>query len=436
MTNKKVLILAYDFPPLNSVGAQRPYSWYKYFSKSGAIPTVVTRHWEGVKYGSTDSIVLKTNQAVETEQTNLGDIIRVPYRQNYRDKLMAKFGLKYAGLRRLLTLFYNVFDLFTTIFDSKRELYFASKEYLKLHKVDYIIATGEPYILFKYASQLSEEFGIPWHADYRDDWIGNHIREHNKSLMNRFMNTLESFFEKRYLKSAKSFSTVADQIARNIESRTAIHNYVIIENGSDLEVVNRVEYNEYPSEFIITYTGLMYDFDYYKTFALGFKSFMEKCSDPSKVKLRFVGIDAVMNSAVQEAYRTREAFPNHVEIIGHVPFEKAVLYQKMSCVLLNLIAGDPAKGFIGAKCSVYAATKRPILSVPLVKNKESNFFRNRDIHTIAISPDEVCSFLLQRFDIFEKKANLETSITDREIYLLSREYQAQLLVNFLFKNDV
>ncbi|MDA3780596.1 MAG: hypothetical protein PF487_10325 [Bacteroidales bacterium] len=38
---KKVLILAYDFPPYVSVGGLRPYSWYKYiadvFFKSGYI---------------------------------------------------------------------------------------------------------------------------------------------------------------------------------------------------------------------------------------------------------------------------------------------------------------------------------------------------------------------------------------------------------------
>jgi len=29
-TSKKVLILAYDFPPYVSVGGMRPYNWYRY----------------------------------------------------------------------------------------------------------------------------------------------------------------------------------------------------------------------------------------------------------------------------------------------------------------------------------------------------------------------------------------------------------------------
>ena len=41
----KVLILAYDFPPYISVGAQRPYYWYRYFKEFGIDPVVVSRQW-------------------------------------------------------------------------------------------------------------------------------------------------------------------------------------------------------------------------------------------------------------------------------------------------------------------------------------------------------------------------------------------------------
>ena len=35
---KKALILAYDFPPFNSIGGQRPYAWLKYFREFGKTP--------------------------------------------------------------------------------------------------------------------------------------------------------------------------------------------------------------------------------------------------------------------------------------------------------------------------------------------------------------------------------------------------------------
>ena len=40
---KKVLILAYDFPPYVSAGGLRPYNWYLYLKEFGVEPVVITR---------------------------------------------------------------------------------------------------------------------------------------------------------------------------------------------------------------------------------------------------------------------------------------------------------------------------------------------------------------------------------------------------------
>ena len=43
---KKILILCNDFPPVNSIGADRPYSWYKYFHEFNLYPIVITKNWQ------------------------------------------------------------------------------------------------------------------------------------------------------------------------------------------------------------------------------------------------------------------------------------------------------------------------------------------------------------------------------------------------------
>lgn len=42
---KKVLILAYDFPPYVSVGGLRPYNWYKYMKEFDLEAIVIPRQW-------------------------------------------------------------------------------------------------------------------------------------------------------------------------------------------------------------------------------------------------------------------------------------------------------------------------------------------------------------------------------------------------------
>ena len=45
MSEYRILILAYDFPPNESIGGQRPWFWIKYLHEHGIYPVVITRHW-------------------------------------------------------------------------------------------------------------------------------------------------------------------------------------------------------------------------------------------------------------------------------------------------------------------------------------------------------------------------------------------------------
>jgi hypothetical protein len=46
---KRIVIICYDFPPLNSIGAQRPFSWYKHFKSFGLCPIIITNNWTNEK---------------------------------------------------------------------------------------------------------------------------------------------------------------------------------------------------------------------------------------------------------------------------------------------------------------------------------------------------------------------------------------------------
>ena len=73
-----VLILAYDFPPYVSVGALRPYNWYKYFREFGIYPVVITRQW-GNEYGNQlDYVSASSSTETVFENTEYGTVIRTP----------------------------------------------------------------------------------------------------------------------------------------------------------------------------------------------------------------------------------------------------------------------------------------------------------------------------------------------------------------------
>jgi hypothetical protein len=138
---KRVLILANDFPPKNTGGAERPYSWYKYFQKHGIKVTVVTKDFS--YSGNEYSDLLQSS-----------NIIRASSNQDFSSKILMKFGEhKFIIIRKSFTLFYRLTHFFLPV-GMHYSIYKAAKLELRKHNYDCILATGEPFILFSYASRL------------------------------------------------------------------------------------------------------------------------------------------------------------------------------------------------------------------------------------------------------------------------------------------
>lgn len=252
---KRLLILAYDFPPYVSVGGLRPFAWYKYLKKNGVYPIVVTRQWEN-KYGNElDYIAPSATQETIVEETEYGTIIRTPYKPNIANKILLKHGKnKYAFIRKAISAF---FDNVQYIFNigPKAGIYKGAKKYLQHNSVDYIIATGEPFVLFKYASELSRLHNIPWIADYRDPWTQDPTRSKNRFLLWR-----NTFFEKKFTSNAKFVTTVNDYFVSKIKSLVKNDAFVIA-NGYDPDAINAIKNIQQQSDKLrFAYVGTIYKY--------------------------------------------------------------------------------------------------------------------------------------------------------------------------------
>lgn len=167
---KKVLILAYDFPPYVSVGGLRPYNWFKYLKEFGVEPIVITRQWSNAYGNELDYVAPSGEKNTIVEHSETGIIYRAPYFPNLSNRLLLKYGEKrFKLLRKAITAYYE-FAQFLYVTGPKKELYKTAKKHLKDNKVDVIIATGDPFVLFSFAARLSKQFDTPWVADYRDLW--------------------------------------------------------------------------------------------------------------------------------------------------------------------------------------------------------------------------------------------------------------------------
>jgi hypothetical protein len=254
--------LAYDFPPYVSVGGLRPYNWYKQLKQEGFFPVVVTRQW-GNRYGNQlDYVAPGTSEIIEREETESGLIIRTPYRPNWSNRLMLTYGdLRFHNLRKLLSFWYEFFQWFF-ITGPKSGIYHAADEYLKNNKADIIIATGDPFILFKYASKLSNKYNIPWVADYRDPWSHNY--EGGKQ---QYLKLAYSWIEKRVVDSAIFITTAAEIVEAKLKNLKLSPPLYVLYNGFEQAVMNDPALLlKQKNIFSIAYAGTVYDWHPWQSF--------------------------------------------------------------------------------------------------------------------------------------------------------------------------
>ncbi len=348
---KKVLILAYDFPPYVSVGGLRPYNWYKYLNEYGIYPIVITRQWSNQYRNHLDYVAPGESKNTIIETTPNGMLIRTPYKPNPANKLMLKYGKsKFRFLRKSISAYYELTQWIWNI-GPKSQLYFAAKEYLKNHNVDVIIATGDPFVLFKYASNLSKEFKTPWIADYRDPWSQN--KSNSKNL---FLKSWNSFIEKKFLRNCSHITTVSNFVKVQISKLLEEKIFFILPNGYDPDAVTKLnETTQSDKVFIISFAGTIYKWHPIKSFLSEISSFLLE-NHTVKLMINFYGFNIAFG--LQEMILNQfQTIKDKINIFSRTPNDELLVELTKSNLLL--LFNDYS--ILGTKIYDYIGIKRNIL---------------------------------------------------------------------------
>ena len=363
---KKVLILAYDFPPYVSVGGLRPYAWYNYLKEFGVEPIVLTRQWGNAHGNRLDYISAGSSKQSILEVSECGTIIRTPYKPNFANRLMLKHGDKrYRLLRKSISAYYE-FAQFLLPIGPKIELYKAAKHFLKNNQVDAIIVTGDPFILFKYASKLSKAFNIPWIADYRDPW--SHNEQHGKNLIQKKWN---HYIEKKTVSTASYISTVSKFVHSKIETLIPNKPFIILPNGYDTLAIDQIKnIKQNDEELCISFVGTIYNWHPIESFLRVANNFI-KYYPHAKIKFKFYGTNLLdeLNRMVNEQ------FPN---LKAHVFITPKIQNQE----LLEKLASDHVMilfnyySFMGTKIFDYLGIRRKMI-LCYENDPEANALKDR-----------------------------------------------------------
>jgi len=420
---KKVLILAYDFPPYNSIGAQRPHSWLLYFKEFGLEPIVVTRHWDRPISGPDDCNLPSRTRSVTTEINDHGTIVRAPFEPSLRDRLIPRSGIRFTILRKILSVWQLMFEHYFESADNKRSIMKAAKEVLNQNKVDLILACGEPFVLFRYAAQLSQEFGIPWIGDYRDGWSTNY-RWDDAKVYGLIQKHVQQRVELDVTRSATVLTTAAPSFSERVGKLTGrnVNDIPVIYNGYFEEKFEGIGNTPLSAEFTIIHAGTLYYFQRVETFLQG-ANLLLKDLPQEKFKVVFYGL----NFYPAQIDRINAAKGNvTVEFVDKQPHE--TMLRTLASSHVQLLLATPEKHQIYAKVFDYMGTGRPILMVENDHGPLEEMLNDRKNAAICSSADEVSEALKR----FMTEPALLTTIRNED-HTFTRRNQARRMAELVHK---
>jgi glycosyltransferase involved in cell wall biosynthesis len=348
---KKLLILAYDFPPYVSVGGLRPYNWFRYFKEYGIEPIVVTRQWQNKHGNHLDYISEGYSDAIVVKHFEYGIKLCTPYTPNLSNRIFLKYGEnKYRFFRKTISGFYELMQFLYPV-GPKSEIYSSARTFLKENKVDAIIATGDPFVLFTYASHLSKEFGIPWIADYRDPW--SHNQEHQKNFFQKIWNRYQ---EKRSVSNAAFITTVSTFVHHKIDSLIPNKPFAILPNGYDPELIDAVKTTPQAEDKLnIGFVGTIYDWHPIESFLRICALFVTE-NPEVKLHLNFYGIN-IQQKLAELIKINYPMLTNHITITPRMPNAEVLrlLASNNAVLLFNYYS------YMGTKIFDYLGIERKMI---------------------------------------------------------------------------
>ena len=359
MESKKVLIIAYYWPPAGGPGVQRWLKFVKYLPDFGVQPIVYIP--ENPTYPIVDENLVSevSDKAVILKQKIFEPYQLASFLSKNKTRKMNSGIIPNQKKQSFLDMMFlwirgNLFIPDARFFWVKPSVAYL-ENYIVANNIDTIITTGPPHSLHLIGLELKKKLNLKWFADFRDPWttIGYH-----KSLR------LSDFAAKRHKELEAEVLNTADTII--VTSKTTKTEFEalttkpisVITNGFDVE---NVEKEPLDTKFSLAHIG---SFLSARNPKLLWESLVELLAEVPdfKTHLEIKLIGAVS----QEVLDTIAQFGlnEYLNNLGYVSHQEAIAHQRKSQVLLLIeIDSEETKSIIPGKLFEYMVSNRPIVAI-------------------------------------------------------------------------
>lgn len=426
---QKVLIIAYFFPPCNLTASQRPYAWAKYLPDFGYEPIVLTRNWD-IPIRTNLDMSRDAGTADRLESENGFNTWYLKYKGNLRDRFFVQTGHhQWTLVRKALTFWelvqqnFYVYHLpYSNIYSKARELLQQDKTILKL------IITANPFVTFHFGFLLKKEFPrIQWVADYRDDWTTTELTA-QKPLLQKFISFLEQRSEKKWVSNAACITSISEHYAQKISAHVNRQGHVIYNGFSeDIEVVSQLSAT--PGEFIINYTGSLYDTQPVEIFLNAYKTIQKNFAGRIKIILQFPGLayDKKQEARVKAMVTD---FDEDVRISERMSKAEVLQWQQRANLML-MFGHRGIKGISSSKIYEYIGLRKKVLLICNDHDILERLLVRSRLGIFADTEEEIVSTVSREIENFIRHPNDPVEMDLNFIQSLSRKNQVKKLAEIL-----
>ncbi len=412
---RKLLLIAYFYPPLGGPGVQRPAKLVKYLEQFDVFTDVITV--KDIVFHSTDNKLLKEDKAhkiIRTSSFDLMSILKKISKPKTNKAVYFNTPEKYKKIIR------NVFPIDDKIgwlpFVMK-----AGKKLFKKNRYDAVMATMGPYTSGIAAYKLAKKNKLPLIIDYRDHWTLNPYITFVTKLHKRYSKK----WENKILRFASVITVVSKTMKKDLirEFGEVLKNKIkVIYNGWDADDFSNfvIWKNE---KLVIKYIGNFYGYRTPKYLLKALELLQSRGQITDDILIEFTGnyysetIDYIINSKVA-----------HMIKINSQIEHKDAIKSLMNCdALLLFIASHKGKGVLTGKLFEYLRSGKEILAMVPPEGEAAEILRHNKHDLICEMEDieMIAKNFLKLIKILNKKSK------KRKInFEFSRESQTQEFLNY------
>ena len=418
---KRVLFIAYFFPPLANSGTQRPLKFANHLPEFGWEPMILTVD-KAPDRDVEPGLLRELRPGLRITRVPMASELIGGALDSLTSSLFANPSLGSSVSWRLRKYFHtpDIYALWRpTAVRAGCALY---------HEVgfDAIWATGYPWTSLLIGRDISRLTGRPLIADFRDPWTGEDLFEvpTNGAL------SKHKRLERSVLSRAAGIVAVAQMVTdelRTLTPNASRKQFATIANGFDRADLQKVSASTVPrrARFRVVYTGVWKEGYGLEVLYDALRSFRSRSSTAASDL-------EVLAAGFEPGYAARYGVTDMVTELGRVPHSTALgLIHSADALFLPVATGKRLRVHLPGKLYEYAASGRPILAVAETPSEVSMFLNEvgggivippNDSEALARALAALCSNALQvppvqptRLDRYERGA-----LTEKLADLLNR----------------